>query len=108
MSSSATVSASVCTAASRGAFIELPPVPVISVLALRHAHDQPVERLADLELAGEAGGGVGARGKTQHARFLRSRGGRARNAHPPPLPTDMARGRRAPPAPLRRPTPDGL
>src|SRR5260370_41555295 len=84
MSSSATVSASVCTAASRGAFIELPPVPVISVLALRHSYDQPVERLADLELAGEAGGGRGEGREAQHSGLLRGGGrGEGEPKHPP-------------------------
>src|SRR6266851_210136 len=69
MSSSATLSASVITAMS---FIELPPVWVTLMLPFRHAHDQPVERLADLDLAGEAGIGFGGCGKAQHARLLRA------------------------------------
>src|SRR5260370_22869966 len=95
------LSASVSTASSSGGLIDLPPVPVISVLALRHAHDQPVERLADLELAGEAGVGLGERGGAHHAGFLRAGGRRGGNAQPPPPRINKARG----PAALPPPTP---
>src|SRR5204863_10033172 len=44
-----------------------------SVLAFRQADDQPIERFADLELAGKARIRLRQRGKAQHARLLRAR-----------------------------------
>src|SRR6266480_1246561 len=69
MSSSATLSASLRTAMS---FISLPPLGVTLMLPFRHAYDQSVQLPAHLDLAGEAGIGLGGCGKTQHAGFLRS------------------------------------
>src|SRR5437763_10881246 len=63
-----------------------------SVLALGQPDDQPVERLADRELAGEAGIGLGERGKAQHAGFLRARYRAADDPEPRFLNIDMAGG----------------
>src|SRR5215472_2185801 len=83
------LSTSTC-AASRGAVIVWPRVPIVSVLAFRQANDEPVERLRHLDLAGEARIGLRQRGKAQHARFLRARRRRASHAEPFRIDIDMA------------------
>src|SRR5258708_3187029 len=59
-------------ASSRGGLIDLPPVRVSLVLTLRQTDDQPIERLADRDLAGEARIGPSKRGEAEHAGFLRT------------------------------------
>src|SRR5579863_5448376 len=60
------------------------------VLSLWHADDKPVERLAHRDLAGEAGVGLGQRGKAQHAGFLRPRDRGAGDAEPALVDIDVA------------------
>src|SRR5437870_4204995 len=89
MSSSATLSAWFRTAMS---FIELSPVWVTLVLPFRHAHDQPVERLSHLDLAGQPRIVLGERGKAQHAGLLRARHRGAGDAEPRLVDIDVAGG----------------
>src|SRR5215471_20263611 len=91
MSSSATLSALVRAAM----FIDLLPFapfwywPSGLVLALRQAHDQPVERLVHRDLARQPRVGPGQRGKAQHAGFLRARHRRADRVEPGRIDIDM-------------------
>src|SRR5438067_10618514 len=89
MRSSGMLSTSTC-GASRGAVIVVPRVPIVSVLPFRQADDEPVERLRDLDLAGEARIRLRQRGKAQHARFLRARHWRPGDAQPFLIDIDVA------------------
>src|SRR5207248_3838299 len=86
MRSSGMLSTSTCGASS-GAVIVRPRVPIVSVLPLRQADDKPVERFADLELAGQARIRLRQRGKAQHARLLRAR--HRRPGYPEPFLIDI-------------------
>src|SRR5690348_237788 len=88
MAPSGTRSTSASPELSSGGLITLLPFP--SMLPFRHADDQPVERVGDLDLAGEARVRFGQRGETQHALFLRAGRRGARHREPCLLDIDMA------------------
>src|SRR6516164_9416273 len=90
MSSSARLPTSLSAGASRGAVIAIPPFRVSSVLPFRHPDNQAVERLADLDLAGETRIGVDQRGKAQHGGFLRAGDAQACCAEPALVDVDVA------------------
>src|ERR1700730_3879542 len=86
------MASSAVPASSRGGLIDLPPVRLFLVLALRQADDQTIERLADFDLAREPRVGLGERGEAENVGFLRARYRRSDDAKPAFIEIDMTGG----------------